>query len=201
MALTNKDKQQLYFLMIVAAVAAGAAFWFWVRTPMIEEAQAFETEIDSLRINIDSARADLARGTVQQLRDRVGAYERSLDLMRRLVPDENEVANLIDQVSTQAQLRGVNVTELGPLDPEFEVPFEVHRYRFTVEGTYDEIGEFLADIASLDRIIVPYDFGIDILNDSCSGQQDNETCLTATFLLRTFVKTNAEAVFGAGVSP
>ena len=201
MALTNKDKQQLYLLAMVLAVAAGAGYWFWVRTPMVEEARAIQTEIDTLRISIDSARADLARGTVQQLRERVGAYERSLDLMRRLVPDENEVANLIDQVSTQAQLRGVNVTELAPLPPEYQVPFEVHRYRFTVQGAYDEIGEFLADVASLDRIIVPYDFGIDLLDQQCPGQQEGETCLLATFLLRTFVKTDVEAVFGAGVSP
>lgn len=201
MALTSKDKNQLYLLMIVLALGAGAAFWYWVRAPMVAEVQTLRREIDSLRTNIDSARADLARGTVQQLRDRVGVYESSLQLMRRLVPDQNEVADLIDQVSTQAQLRGVTVTDLDPLAAEFEVPFEVHRYRFTVEGSYDEIGEFLADVASLDRIMVPYDFGVDISPAGCPDLREGESCLAASFLLRTFVKTDVEQVLGAGVSP
>jgi type IV pilus assembly protein PilO len=201
MALTQKDKKQVNALLIVLAIGAAAAFWYWVRTPMVAEVSSLQQEIDSLRTNIDSARADLARGTVQQLRDRVVVYEGSLALMRQLVPDQNEVADLIDQVSTQAQLRGVTVTDIGPLAAEYEVPFEVHRYRFTVEGTYDEIGEFLADVASLDRIMVPYDFTVDPAPSGCPGIQEGQSCLAATFLLRTFVKTNVEEVFGAGVSP
>jgi Tfp pilus assembly protein PilO len=35
--------------------------------------------------------------------------------------------------------------------------FDIYRYRFQVYGHYDQIGEFLADVASLSRIMVPQD--------------------------------------------
>jgi len=200
MALTKKDKQQIYMLVIVLAIAAAAGFWYYIRAPLVEEQQRLTAEADSLRRQIDSARADLREGTVEQLRQRVAVFERSLALMRLLVPTDNEVANLIDQVSTQAQLRGVTITDINPLSSEIEVPFEVYRYRFTVRATYDELGEFLADIGSLERIIVPYDVGLDLVNDACPGVAEGSTCVQATFLLRTFVKSPNASVMGGGVS-
>jgi type IV pilus assembly protein PilO len=120
--------------------------------------------------------------------------------MRQLVPTTNEVTNLIDEVSTRAQLRGVQITDLAPMPLEYSTPFEVHRYRFTVQGGYDQIGEFLADVASLSRIMVPYELSINPAGTVVGEEVDRDvTVLQATFLLRTFVKADAE-VFGGGTS-
>jgi len=189
MALTKKDRQQLYGLLIVVAVVAAVLFWMYWRTPKLTEISAMQVEIDSLRRRVDSAKADLRQGTVEQLRQRVDVYERSLDQMRLLVPTENEVTTLIDQVSTRAQLRGVDIATITPLSNEFSPPFEVHRYRFTATGSYDEIGEFLTDIASLERIMVPYEVGLSPQPEACPREPDvGKTCLEVSFLLKTFVK-------------
>lgn len=193
MALSKKDRTQLFGLLIFVAVLAPIGFWMYWRAPKVEERNALQAEIDSLQERIDSARQDLREGTVDALRSRVDVYERSLALMRLLVPTDNEVTNLIDQVSTRAQLRGVRITDISPLPEQFEAPFQVHRTRFTVSGSYDEIGEFLTDVASLERIMVPYEIGINPAPDACTAQQDaRNSCLQATFLLRTFVKGDAD---------
>lgn len=200
MALTKKDRQQLQVLLIGLAIVASVLFWMYWRTPAVARADDMRQEIDSLRARIDSARQDLREGTVESLRRRVEVFERSLGLMRQLVPTENEVTNLIDEVSTRAQLRGVQITDISPLPAEFEQPFEVYRYRFSVQGQYDQIGEFLADVASLPRIMVPYELSLSVTQTVVSEERDLEgTYLQATFLLRTFVKADAQ-VFGGGVS-
>src|SRR6267142_5837553 len=61
---------------------------------------ARQKTIDSLLTLTDSAKKLLAQGSVEDLRRRLEGYRSSLELMRRLVPDRNEVANLMDEIST-----------------------------------------------------------------------------------------------------
>lgn len=202
MALSQKDRQQLMVLLIIIAVGGAAAFWMLWRTSKVEEMVQWRVDVDSLQASIDSARADLAAGTVDQLRQRVDGYERTLEEMRKLVPTNTEVTNLIDQVTTRAQVRGVEMIELVPLSPEFAPPFTVERYRFTVDGTYDNIAQLLTDIASLERIMVPYEVGLAAEPNGCSrASEDADTCLRASFQLRTFVKSNMPAAGGENGTP
>lgn len=203
MALSQKDRTQLMGLLIVAAAGAAVLFWMFWRTPQVEAAALKRAEVDSLQAQVNAAKADLREGSVQDLEMRVGVYERSLQQMRLLVPTNNEVTNLIDQVSTRAQVRGVRIVEINPMSQEFRPPFEVHRYRFTVDGSYDEIGELLTDVASLERIMVPHSVGLSPEPTGCPGAEERfDTCLRAQFEIRTFVKSelpmDSSAVGGAG---
>ena len=199
MAMSEKDRKQLLVLMIILGLGAPVAFWIYWRNPVVLEVQAMQNSIDSLQARIDTARADLAQGTVESLRAQVSQYERALDTMRELVPVGEEVTALIDSVSTQADLRGVEILSLQPQSPELSSPFETHRYRFTVVGPFDQVGEFLTDIASLRRIMVPYDVTLNRANDAeLSGLliDEDATYLRVGFMIRTFVKGSQGA--GAG---
>src|SRR5690606_4380072 len=111
---------------------------------------ARQKTIDSLAAMTDSARKLLASGSVEDLRRRLDGYRTSLELMRRLVPERNEVANLMDEISTRAKIRGVQVSQFQPLPVEpGPAPFETHKYQYSVIGRYDQLGEFLSDVASL----------------------------------------------------
>src|SRR2546426_7696045 len=105
--------------------------------------------------SIDRAKADLASGTVEDLRRKVEKYQAMLGVMRRLVPEKNEVPALIDDISTKAKIRGVTIGRLEPLAVEAGSPFDTYKYRLEIIGHYDQLGEFLSDIASLNPIIVP----------------------------------------------
>jgi Tfp pilus assembly protein PilO len=189
MAMSQKDRQQLMGLLIVVGIAASGYMWFMWRPPHVQTIADSRAELDSLNGEVQQAVQSLREGSVGDLRQRVGGYERTLVRMRQLVPTQDEVTNLIDQVSTRAQLRGVRMVEWTPLSTGFEQQFRVHRSRFTVAGSYDEIGELLADVASLPRIMVPYEVSLAPEPTACSASdQQPETCLRVTFQLRTFVK-------------
>lgn len=191
MALTEKDRKQLYALLIVLAVGGSAAFWFLWRAPKAEEARSLQVEVDSLQARVDAAKADLAQGTVEQLNERMAVYERSLGLMRRLVPAENEVPQLIDDIASRAALRGVNITEFARQSREQSGMFETFRYRLQVFGHYDQIGEFIADVASLPRIMVPYNVSLTpaVAQQAQLYADTTGALLQATFMVRTFVKS------------
>jgi Tfp pilus assembly protein PilO len=156
--------------------------------------QARQKTLDSLIARTDSAKKLLASGSVEDLRRRLEGYRASLELMRRLVPDRNEVANLMDEISTRAKIRGVQVSQFQPLPVEpGPAPFETYKYQYSVIGRYDQLGEFLSDVASLQRIIVPTDLTLgaaDMARAKVLGDSSG-ALLEARFQIRTFVKTTS----------
>jgi len=69
-----KQRQQLQGFAIFLAVVAMAAFWMYWRAPKEAELAATRARLDSLQARVDSAKRDLARGTVEALRQRVRDY-------------------------------------------------------------------------------------------------------------------------------
>src|SRR5712691_7965953 len=194
MALLPQDRQsQVMMLITLGMLALGYAFWNYWAKPTGEEIAATQAEIKSMEDVIAQAKTDLASGTVEDLRRKVEEYSALLAVMRRLVPEKNEVPALIDDISTKAKIRGVTIGRLEPLAVEAGSPFDTYKYRLEIIGHYDQLGEFLSDIASLNRIIVP-----EAVNLKPAQQQAMHfladtlgALLEAQFSIRTFVKAAA----------
>jgi type IV pilus assembly protein PilO len=154
---------------------------------------AIRDTISRLQAGTDSAKRELARGSVEDLRRRLDTYRGSLALLRRLVPERNEVPNLLDDISSRGKIRGVTLAQVVPMPVEpGPVPFNTYKYNMSVIGRYDQIGRFLADVASLQRIIVPYDLTLDQANMTSAKALGDTTgaLLEAKFQVRTFVKSS-----------
>jgi type IV pilus assembly protein PilO len=157
-----------------------------------ERVTAVKDTIAQLQAATDSAKRELARGSVEDLRHRLETYRGSLSLLRRLVPERNEVPNLLDDISSRSRIRGVTLAQVVPLPLEAgPAPFDTYKYNMSVIGRYDQIGQFLADVASLQRIIVPYDLSLAPANMTSAKALGDTTgaLLEAKFQVRTFVKS------------
>lgn len=153
---------------------------------------AVRDTIAKLETATEDAKKELARGTVADVRKRLESYRSSLSLLRRLVPERNEVPNLLDDISTRSKIRGVTLSQVVPQPVEpGPAPFDTYKYNMSVIGTYDQIGQFLADVASLQRIIVPYDLKVAAANLTAAKALGDSTgaLLEAKFQIRTFVKS------------
>jgi type IV pilus assembly protein PilO len=142
----------------------------------------------------DSAKKELARGTVEDLRKRLDTYRGSLALLRRLVPERNEVPNLLDDISSRSKIRGVTLSQVVPMPVQAgPAPFDTYKYNMSVIGHYDQIGAFLADVASLQRIIVPYDITVAATNNQAAKAlgDTSGSLLEAKFQVRTYVKSSS----------
>ena len=159
-----------------------------------ERVTAIRDTIARLDAATDSAKKELARGTVEDLRKRLDTYRGSLALLRRLVPERNEVPNLLDDISSRSRIRGVTLSQVVPLPVEAgPAPFDTYKYNMSVIGHYDQIGQFLADVASLQRIIVPYGLSVTAASKNAAKAlgDTNGSLLEAKFQVRTFVKTSS----------
>jgi len=154
--------------------------------------EALQDTLNAVQAQTDSAKRELAKGTAEDLRKELENHRASLALLRQMVPERNEVPNLLDAISTRAKIRGVNLAQVVPL-PETAgpTPFNTYTYNMSVLGHYDEIGEFLADIASLPRIIVPQ--GVTMIPAAAASAKvlgdTSGALLEAKFQIRTFVKS------------
>jgi len=157
-----------------------------------EHVAAVRDTITRFEAATDSAKKELARGSVADVRKRLESYRSSLLLLRRLVPERNEVPNLLDDISTRSKIRGVTLSQVVPQPVESgPAPFDTYSYNMSVIGRYDQIGQFLADVASLQRIIVPYNMSVGAANASSAKALGDSTgsLLEARFQVRTYVKS------------
>src|SRR5579859_578616 len=191
LGLPSDQRVQIMALLVLVAAAGGYFFWTKKHTPAVEQITAANTESDSLERIVAAAKRDLASGSIEDLRRRVEEYQGSLELMRRLVPEKNEVPTLIDDISTKAKVRGITLGKIQPLSPEPGSPFDTYRYRLEVYGHYDQIGEYLADVASLPRIVVPQDVALSAATPAAQKLLGDTAgaLLLGEFSIRTFVKS------------
>jgi type IV pilus assembly protein PilO len=157
-----------------------------------ERIVAVRDTIGRLEAATDSAKKELARGSVADVRKRLESYRSNLMLLRRLVPERNEVPNLLDDISTRSKIRGVTLSQVVPQPVEpGPAPFDTYTYNMSVIGKYDQIGQFMADVASLQRIIVPYNLSVAAANPTSAKALGDSTgsLLEARFQIRTYVKS------------
>lgn len=193
------------FLIVLAAIAGyiGYAGLEVAGVPGLSaqtaHVAAIRDTIAKLDAETEKAKKELAKGTAEDLRKKLETYRSSLALLRRLVPEKNEVPNLLDDISTRGKIRGVTLSQVVPQPVESgPAPFDTYKYTLSVIGHYDQIGEWLADVASLQRIIVPEGVSLAAANANAAKALGDTSgaLLEAKLQIRTFVKSGAGALEG-----
>ena len=166
-----------------------------------ERARAAEDSLAALVAQTDSVKRLLTTGSSEELAKQTEAYRGILETLRQLVPEAGEVPGLIDAISTRAKIRGVHLAIFTPEPVENgPSPFDTYRYRVHVIGHYDQIGEWLTDVASLRRIIVPVNLTLRAANAASARAlgDTSKAMLEAALQVKTYVKAPGDGGSGAG---
>ncbi|MEX1186467.1 MAG: type 4a pilus biogenesis protein PilO [Gemmatimonadaceae bacterium] len=150
----TKREQTLIGIALLSFALLGA-FWYLMYSPKSKTLSAMELRVDSLEAANQQARTDLARGSVDSLRASVARDREALKVMTRLVPTKNEVPGLLEDVSTAARRVGLDLASVEPMPVIPGDDFDTHRYKISVIGGYHELGRFLSNVGSLQRIVAP----------------------------------------------
>lgn len=150
----TKREQTLIGIALFSFVLLGV-YWYFMYSPKSETLSALELRVDTLETANRQARTDLARGSVDSLRASVARDREALIVMTRLVPTRNEVPGLLEDVSTAARRVGLDLASVEPMPVIPGDDFDTHRYKISVIGGYHELGRFLSNVGSLQRIVAP----------------------------------------------
>ncbi len=186
MSLLPQDPQQrqkvLLGLLFVALV--GYVVYDYVHTPRAAEVAELETRLENLQTRNQVARA-LAQGTgTTDIERDLALYRDQLVTVEGLIPSAEEVPDLLDAISLQAQRLGVELSLIRPSGATAEEFYTRRTYDLAVIGSYHQIGEFLTRIASLPRIITPINLALTPLAQESRG---GDPRLQATFAIETYV--------------
>jgi len=187
----QNQRDQLMVAVAVLAIAGAAAYWYFVYDPKTADVDKVAAHVDSLDLANQKAKALLARGSIATIKAEAAAYRENLDVMRTLVPAQNEVPSLLEQVSTAT--RRVKL-DIGSVEPEPLIEgdvFDTYRYKLKVTGTFNEIGSVLTNIGSLNRIVTPINLQLDLPAAAPTRFTPGTQPLAATFEIQTYVVRTA----------
>jgi type IV pilus assembly protein PilO len=170
---------------MAALVAAG---WYvaklYVLDPKSAEVENVQSQLESLETQNRRSRALAARR--DDLRSRMALQERQLQIFEEFIPQSEEVPELLDAVSRQADLTGVVLSRIRPQAVEPGEFYMKQTYELAVLGDYHDVGRYLARIASLPRIIKPSNVQISTAPRS-RATRNMEAPLEVSLNIETFV--------------
>ena len=182
--LPQSQRQQIMLLVIILAVAAGALFYKYVYRPGTGEVVDLTDRVEDLETQNQIAETRI--GNLQELRDRITLSETQFDLVERLVPSNAEVPAIYEAIATESQaldLRLINVEPSLPEPADSGAYFLRQEWQMQVQGDYHSLAEFLARVASFDRIVRPHVTQVSPAGETPSGRQ----LVLASFGLETYV--------------
>jgi type IV pilus assembly protein PilO len=156
MALLPQDPaDQKRMLGIILPVALGVLFYLYIHRSRVAELGELEERITDMETqneiartrmeNLDVLRADLVRA------------ERRFAVLERLVPTGAEIPEIYEAIASESEALNLSLRNVIPVDAEADSAgyFLYQNWEMEVEGAYHDVGEFLARVASFDRIVRP----------------------------------------------
>jgi type IV pilus assembly protein PilO len=185
------QREQVMTLVGVLAILLIAVDWYYVYRPKANEIQAKRDQLERLLSVNEKAKSEMTKGSLDQLRRQLAEYQQNLVLIRTLVPVGNEVPSLLEQVSTAARRAGLDVSAVDPQAVIEGENYDTYRYKMTVVGGYNALGEFFANVGNLTRIILPVNLSLAAPSNpnlsKATRKTSDDAVVEARFELQTFV--------------
>jgi type IV pilus assembly protein PilO len=139
------------FITIVCAIFAGA-FYYYVTIPQLEQLKQVKAEEQTLKENF-KVKAALS-SNLEAYRAQMVEIKIIFEGLINKLPSKKEIASLLDDVSfiggdNGLQFKSINWGAKKDGELSVEVPISIQ-----VVGSYEQLGNFAADIAALPRIVI-----------------------------------------------
>lgn len=136
------------FLAVLSAVPLSA--WFFVFEPRNEDIDQARREIATMETTL--ARLDQLTDQVGDVRDRIDQAEVRLSEFGRIIPNAEEVEDLLAEMHRIADRHRLSIESIRALKQNtvqgyLEIPHQV-----SIEGDFQAIYEFLSDLERLPRL-------------------------------------------------
>lgn len=180
------DPQQRNKLILGIAMVAGVLYLgnSYVYSPRAAEVAQLQERLDSLEMKNRLARSLMESEGRSEVERKLALYREQLTRVEGLIPSSEELPDLLDAISMEAQRSGVDLALIQPVGAVAEAYYTRRTYDLAVRGTYHEIGAFLADIGSLPRIITPINLRMTVAQQP---EDDSPPELEARFSIETYV--------------
>jgi type IV pilus assembly protein PilO len=177
----NRQKMLLAGMVLVAGGYFG---YTQLYKPRSIEVAALETRLEALQMQNRTAQALTDANARGEVEARMEAYRNQLTTVEGLIPSSEELPDLLDAISAEAQRTGVDLSLIQPVGATAEQFYTRRSYELAVLGSYHGIAAFLSEISSLPRIVTPTTLDLTVEEESEAGKEPR---LQAKFAIETYV--------------
>jgi type IV pilus assembly protein PilO len=170
-------------VFVVLSLAAAGAFWNWVARDAMDALETRRGELAKINQTIDRGLATAKR--LPEFRREVEQLEAQLDRLRAVLPEEQDVADLLRRVQAMATQSRLTIRGFTPrpvtrrqMHAEWPIGLEL-------EGTYHDLGAFLERVSKFPRIINVGNIKIKAQDEKAAtaGSTITAECTATTFVL------------------
>jgi type IV pilus assembly protein PilO len=186
---------QLLVALLVAALVGGA-FYYFSYSDLLQQQRDKEARLADLQKQIRALEATANK--LPEFQREVQALEARLETLKRILPPEKEMPELMRRVqylAAQSSLRVVKFNPTAPKQGEFyqEVPITLD-----LEGTFHNFGGFLDRISRMSRLVNMGDIKI---RAQAQPTINNTIGISATATTYVYLETTPAAAQAAAQRP
>ncbi len=134
----------------VALLVLGG-FYYFQYSGMLEQQQQKETQLAALQKDIRALEATANR--LPEFQREVQALEARLELLKRILPPEKEMPDLMRRIQYLAAQSSLHVVKFNPAPPRQSEFYQEVPINLDLEGSYHNFGAFLDRISRMSRLI------------------------------------------------
>ena len=183
----DANRQKLLLVGLVVALAGYFGYTKFYK-PRSAEVAVLETRLENLQMQNRTAQALTDGNARSEVEARLASYRNQLTTVEGLIPSSEELPDLLDAISAEAQRTGVDLALIQPVGATAEQFYTRRSYELAVLGSYHGIAAFLSEIASLPRIVTPTTLDLTVEEESAPGKEPR---LQAKFAIETYVLPSA----------
>ena len=163
------------------ALAGVGAFWYFYASPAQAQLASKQAQLSKLTTEINQGWATAKR--LPEFRREVTVLEAQLDRLRTVLPEEQDVADLLRRVQAMAtqsnlQIKGFSPATVTRREMHAEWPIGLK-----LEGSYHDLGAFLERVSKFPRIINVGALHIVARDSQTAAQTVTAECTAMTFVL------------------
>jgi type IV pilus assembly protein PilO len=141
---------QLGVFVLIGAGAAGA-FWNYYAVPKNAEIETRQAVLNQVRAEINRGLATARR--LPEFRNEVSGLELQLERLSAVLPEQQDVADLLNRVNAMATQSNLRIVGFIPQASTKKALHTEWPIGLKLEGSYHDLGMFLERISKFPRII------------------------------------------------
>jgi type IV pilus assembly protein PilO len=141
---------QLGVALVIAALICGGFYYFWY-SDALEQQKTKEARLADLQKQIRALEATANK--LPEFQREVQALEARLETLKRILPPEKEMPDLMRRVQYLAAQSSLQIRKFNPAPPVQKEFFQEIPVNLDLEGTYHNLGAFLDRISRMSRLV------------------------------------------------
>jgi type IV pilus assembly protein PilO len=141
---------QLGVSAVIAAVLCGGFYYFWY-SDALETQKKHEARLKVLQDDIRALEATANK--LPEFQREVQALEARLETLKRILPPEKEMPDLMRRVQYLAAQSSLQIRKFNPAAPAQKEFYQEVPIALDLEGTYHNLGAFMDRISRMSRLV------------------------------------------------